>query len=175
VLSDETLELLRSGFQRQLDDLRTLLDERHVAQGRAIDAAMAAADKAVQAALDAAEKAVDKAERASEKRFESVNEFRGQLVDQAKTFMPRAEYTVQHQALEDKVAALGQTLSERIEANTKQINDALLGLGVYRADELARRGMRDETRAQANWTVGQLVTVAAALLAAGLAVVALLR
>jgi hypothetical protein len=37
----------------------------------------------------AADKAVAKAEAAAERRFESVNEFRGQLSDQAASFMPR--------------------------------------------------------------------------------------
>jgi hypothetical protein len=165
----------RSVLQRQLDDLRILLDERHTAQSMATAAALAAQTRAVDAALLAAEKAVNKAEAASERRFEAVNEFRGQLADQAKTFLPRAEYTVQHQALDEKLGAAVETLSARIEANTKQINDAMLGLGVSRADELARRGVRNETRAQANWSTGQLVTVGAALLAAALAVVSLLR
>lgn len=52
---------------------------------------LAAQDKAVQIAMVASEKAVVKAEMAAEKRFESVNEFRGQLADQAATFMPRNE------------------------------------------------------------------------------------
>jgi len=58
---------------------------------RRFEAAIAAQDKAVQIAMIASEKAVVKAEIAAEKRFESVNEFRGQLSDQAATFMPRAE------------------------------------------------------------------------------------
>jgi hypothetical protein len=38
------------------------------------------------------ELAVLKAEQATEKRFESVNEFRAQLADQGRTFVPRNEY-----------------------------------------------------------------------------------
>lgn len=41
--------------------------------------------------LDTADKATVKAEVAIEKRFDAVNEFRAQLADQTKTFMPRAE------------------------------------------------------------------------------------
>lgn len=51
-----------------------------------------AQEKAVAAALSAAKEAVAKAETAAEKRFEAVNEFRGQLTDQAATFVTRAEY-----------------------------------------------------------------------------------
>jgi len=43
----------------------------------------------VKLALDAAQTAVTKAETATEKRFDAVNEFRGQLSDQAASFMPR--------------------------------------------------------------------------------------
>lgn len=48
-------------------------------------------EKAVSAALQAQKEAVTKAEVAAEKRFESVNEFRQQLSDQAASFMPRRE------------------------------------------------------------------------------------
>lgn len=41
------------------------------------------------AALAASEKAITKSELANATRFEAVNEFRGQLNDQATTFMPR--------------------------------------------------------------------------------------
>lgn len=67
------------------------------------DAAISAQDKAVQIAMVASEKAVVKAEIAAEKRFESVNEFRGQLADQASTFMPRAEAEQRLSALAEKI------------------------------------------------------------------------
>lgn len=63
-------------------------------------------DKAVQAALIAAKEAVIKAETASEKRFESVNEFRGQLADQTATLMPRAEVNTKFDAFNDKLTGL---------------------------------------------------------------------
>lgn len=59
-----------------------------------------AQEKAVGAALASAEKAVDKAERSNERRFEVANEFRGQLADQAATFMPRAEADLRLSTLE---------------------------------------------------------------------------
>jgi hypothetical protein len=82
-----TVETLRQHFQRQLDDIRVMLEERHVTQTKAVDAAFLAQQTAMQAALTAAqrevatallssENAVRKAETAAEKRFESVNEFR---------------------------------------------------------------------------------------------------
>jgi hypothetical protein len=49
-------------------------------------------DKAVRAALEAAKEANGKAERATELRFESVNEFRKTLGDQAGNFITRATF-----------------------------------------------------------------------------------
>lgn len=73
---------------------------------RRFEAAIAAQDKAVQIAMIASEKAVVKAEIAAEKRFESVNEFRGQLSDQAATFMPRAEAEQRLGSLAEKIVDL---------------------------------------------------------------------
>lgn len=69
-------------------------------------------DKAVQAALLAAKEAVLKAETASEKRFESVNEFRGQLADQTATLIPRAEADSRFSALSEKVTDLTDRINK---------------------------------------------------------------
>lgn len=76
---------------------------------------------AVNAALQAAEKAVVKAEGAADKRFESVNEFRGTLQDQARTFIPRSEADLRMGTIEAQVRTLiegsvdrrGRTLGAR--------------------------------------------------------------
>lgn len=68
-------------------------------------------DKAVQAALASAKEAVSKAEAATDKRFESVNEFRAQLNDQARLFLPRSEYDANHKALEQRVAEVNDRLN----------------------------------------------------------------
>ena len=83
---------------------------------RRFSAAILAQDKAVQIAMIASEKAVVKAEVAAEKRFESVNEFRAQLTDQATTFMPRAEAEQRLSALAEKIDDLKG--SSRAGANT---------------------------------------------------------
>ncbi len=112
-------------FQRQLADLRILLDERYATQTKALDAAFVAqqtamrtalesAEKAVNVAMIAAEKAVTKAEAAAEKRFESVNEFRGQLSDQALNFMSRTEGNIRIDGLTEKVDAETIRMTERV-------------------------------------------------------------
>jgi predicted ATPase len=78
--------------------LRDLIDEKF----RSVDQRFIDQDKAISAALAAQEKAVSKAEIATEKRFESVNEFRAQLADQTRSFLPRLEYDRAHEALSSK-------------------------------------------------------------------------
>src|SRR5580765_8491755 len=62
-------------------------------------------------ALAASEKAIGKAELASERRFEGVNEFRATLSDQASTFLPRAEFAVQHAALSSRIEQIDKTVT----------------------------------------------------------------
>jgi hypothetical protein len=81
-------------------------------------AALLAQDKAVQIAMVASEKAVDKAETAAARRFESVNEFRGQLTDQAATFLGRVEYNSAHQALVEKIGDMSARIDRMEGAKT---------------------------------------------------------
>lgn len=57
-------------------------------------------------ALNAADKAVSKAETATEKRFESVNEFRASLADQATMLVTRTEFHTKVEAQSDKLSDL---------------------------------------------------------------------
>lgn len=122
-----TIDTLAMHLQRQIDDMRRLLDERYATQTKAVDAAflaqqtamqtaLTAAERAVATALLSAEKAVTKAEAAAEKRFESVNEFRGQLTDQAASFISRVESDAQRIALEERIASL----TEKVDRETKR-------------------------------------------------------
>jgi len=110
-LSEEKFD----GYKNQLSALTKMLDERYATQTKALDAAfltqqtamqtaLNAAEKAVNAALIAAKEAVDKANTANEKRFESVNEFRGQLNDLVGTMISRNEAGVRFQAIEEKIS-----------------------------------------------------------------------
>ena len=56
--------------------------------------------------LVAVEKATDRASSQLEKRLEGMNEFRGQLRDQAETFLPRSEYVLMHDRLVGEVRTL---------------------------------------------------------------------
>lgn len=118
-----TLETLYLHLQRQLDDMRATLQERYETQTKALDAAfiaqqiatqtaLTAAENAVQTALISAEKAVTKAEAAADKRFESVNEFRAQLADQAATFISRTESDAKREALTEKLDSQAKHVNE---------------------------------------------------------------
>jgi hypothetical protein len=105
-VSGWTVDTLHEHHQQQLADLRYQLDERYETQTTALTAAFAAAERAVQTALLAAEKAVGKAELAADKRFDLMNEFRGQLSDQAATFMTRDESIARHDRTAEQLAEL---------------------------------------------------------------------
>lgn len=97
-MSGWTVDTLHVHMQRQIDDFRAMLNERHMAQ-----------QVAMRAALEAAEKAVGKAEVAAEKRFDGQNEFRQQLGDQASTFISRVEHEATVLRLSERI----QELSDR--------------------------------------------------------------
>jgi len=82
-------------------ELHAIINERERSNNQRFEAQ----EKAVAAALAAAEKAVTKAELAAEKRFDAVNEFRGQLKDQAATFATRNEIDIRFKSLEEKITA----------------------------------------------------------------------
>jgi len=136
-----TIDTLRTYLETLLRDLSAKLDERYATQTKATDAAFVAqqtamktafdaADKAVQAALTASKEASDKAETAAGERFRAGNEFRGQLSDQARTFLPRAEYESAHRALVDKLDEGLSRLTERMNTLELRLTSRLdLGAG----------------------------------------------
>ena len=80
-VSGWTVDTLHSHIVKLLDAADKRYEQRFDAQ-----------EKAVREALAAADRAVIKAETAAEKRFDSVNEFRGQLKDQTSTMLTRGEF-----------------------------------------------------------------------------------
>lgn len=116
---------LRDYIERRLSDMEALNGER-----------FKSSKEAVATALSSAKEAVVKAEIATEKRFESVNEFRGQLNDQAATLMSRREYLGTHEAMLEKIDIINGRLN-RMEGTTKgseitmgRIYGAIAALGI---------------------------------------------
>lgn len=69
----------------------------------AFDAALIAVRDSLTAALHASDKAILKQEGAIQARFESVNEFRGQLADQARMFLPKSEGDLRFSSVERRL------------------------------------------------------------------------
>ena len=82
----------------KINALIALMDERD----KRYQGIFAAMKDRTELALAASEKAIIKAETATEKRFESVNEFRGSMKDQAALLMSRAEAEAKFKAIEEK-------------------------------------------------------------------------
>lgn len=116
----------RPGLQREQVSLRVhhevimserdrLYDMRFRAAEVAVGAALAAQEKSVSAAFLASEKAISKAEEAQRDYNTRSNEFRGQLDDQAKTLMPRAETTALFRAIDDKLEVMRLNFESKLE------------------------------------------------------------
>jgi hypothetical protein len=90
-------------YEQRYEASQVAIQAALAADRSAVQAALTAQEKNTQAALVAAKEAVLKAETAAERRFEAVNEFRGQLADQAATFMPRAEAEQRLRSLAEKL------------------------------------------------------------------------
>lgn len=121
-ISGWTTDTLRSHLMDIMNERDLRYQQRFESQESNLGTAIVAQEKAVAAALGAAERAVAKAETATEKRFDGVNEFRGQLSDQARTFMPRSEAELQFKQLTELVDKTIDTTS-RAEARSGGLKD----------------------------------------------------
>lgn len=116
-VSGWTVDQLKEHMDRIFADLEkqtTLLNENFVRTAAVIstdlqrlyDTKIEAVIQEMRTQFKGSQIAIDKAETANEKRFASMNEFRGQLKDQASTFLPREEYTARHVDLENRITRL---------------------------------------------------------------------
>jgi hypothetical protein len=78
---EQRVTAMERQFELHLTEARQQLLDRIKAQERATDAALVSTSKAI-----------DKAEAATAERFGTVNEFRGQLADQTKTFVTAVRF-----------------------------------------------------------------------------------
>jgi len=138
-VSGWTVDTLRAHMAALMAEKDLRDQQRFDAQQLALRDALTAQEKAVNAALTAAEQAVQKAEGAAEKRFDAVNEFRGQLADQARDFQPRKESQV-----------LFDSLGEKISDLSKRLTDVTLSVERINANNLGASGERNEGRNHAN-------------------------
>jgi hypothetical protein len=111
------VDLLARSEIAHLKELLAAADKRYEqrfnAQEGAVSAALAAQEKSNAIVAGSAKEAVAKAEIAGEKRFDSINEFRGQLRDQQTTFMTRMEVDQRLSSLGERVTALQARVDQR--------------------------------------------------------------
>lgn len=143
-----------SGNARAIEGVLVQVSANQVAQQRAVEVALvqveqrilavqdvsservSAVQQAALAALGASEKAIVKSEISTEKRFEAVNEFRAQLADQTRTFMPRevadALITELRRSAENQIAELRNqmaSLQQRMDQSTGSSAGATKSIG----------------------------------------------
>jgi hypothetical protein len=108
--NDEAIREVMQERDRRYEDRfkaqETTVGDRFKAAETAVSAALAAQEKSTSASFTASEKAIGKAEAAQSDYNIRSNEFRGQLDDQAKTLMPRAEASVQFRSYDEKIEQL---------------------------------------------------------------------
>ncbi len=95
-----SIETVREHLVALLTAHEIMDEQRHHSQAQAIEASRSASQMAI-----------DKAENAMERRFDSINEFREQLSDQTRTYMPRAEYEAKHSAINARIDSIDSRLT----------------------------------------------------------------
>jgi hypothetical protein len=88
-------------LEENLRTMELVCDERMKAIGREVELRFQAMDKSVRIAADA-----------MDRRLEGMNEFRGQLSDQANRFIPREEYCAAHERIVDDIRGLRESRAE---------------------------------------------------------------
>ncbi len=134
--------------------IRDMMDERD----RRYEQHFEAMDAKTTLALSASDKAVTKAEAATEKRFDTVNEFRATLSDQAGRLYSRAEAEAKFLAIEDKLSSIAAQSTKYVSRDTYD----------ERHEELRRRiGVVENKASNMDgrlWMLGAALTAFVALL-----------
>ena len=108
-VSGWTTDTLKENLENEIDAIRSQIGE----SDRRYEQRFDAQEKATTVAITSAKEAVIKAETATEKRFESVNEFRAALGDQASKLLGRGEFSVAQKSLIEKIESLEKRLNLR--------------------------------------------------------------
>jgi Ni,Fe-hydrogenase I large subunit len=109
------LDRIKELLVEKVDGIKDIIDERD----RRYEERFRAMDEKTTLALASSEKAVTKAEVASDKRFESINEFRGTLSDQAAMLMPRAEVEIKFAAIDERLLDIKKEIADLRESRSE--------------------------------------------------------
>jgi hypothetical protein len=138
-------------YEDRFKALEVNIGDRFKAAETAVGAALAANKELTNASFVASEKAIGKAETAQADYNVRSNEFRGQLDDQAKTLMPRAEAQVQFKAYDEKV---------------DQLRKDIASLRESRSEVGGQRHQQDQGRQQGQWAISAGIAFAGVIVAA---------
>lgn len=103
IKSEWTVETLKEMVDQRFADNQKAVETALLAQEKAVSIAFVSQEKAVNTALLAAKEAVIKAEILTDKRFDAVTDAVAQVSAKTAELLPRAEYTANHGALNDKI------------------------------------------------------------------------
>lgn len=170
-MADDSTEVRH--LQALIDERDRRYTERFDAQERAVQAALAAAEKLVSTAFAASEKAVLKQEQAQADYNIRSNEFRGQLADQAKMLMPRAEAEASFRQQRELIDRVRDESLKGLEAHAitvrrefDSIRADVGGLRESRSAVTASAEAERDRRSRIQWAVGVGIGVAGLLIAA---------
>jgi hypothetical protein len=138
-------------YEDRFKALEVNIGDRFKAAETAVGAALAANKELTNASFVASEKAIGKAETAQADYNVRSNEFRGQLDDQAKTLMPRAEAQVQFKAYDEKI---------------DQLRTEIASLRESRSETGGQKHQQLEARQQGQWAISVGVAFAGVIIAA---------
>lgn len=109
--SDDDISL-REHMQRQLDTQGRYFERLHAEQGAYFERVISDMWDRLNERFDAQRQAVEELKSTTATHFESVNEQRGQLHDQATTLMPRSEADVRFQSVSERIDSIAVKLAE---------------------------------------------------------------
>ncbi len=161
---------IRDYLEQLINERDRLYDIRFRAAETAVTAALSAQEKATASAFSASEKAVLKAEDAQKDYNQRSNEFRGQLDDQAKTLMPRAEVQQIMKSVEEKLDGLKATHEKDVDI----LRTEIAGLRESRSLVVGKDTALDSVHVQKNWSMGIVVAVVLAVGGWGVALLSLI-
>ncbi len=154
-LKDHLSEIIRNNdkrYEERFEQSEKAVATALTSNEKAIAAAFAATEKAITAAFAANEKAVaaafisqgdsvKKAEQAQKDTNTQNNEFRGQLKDQAQTFVGRIEVDNRLKNNEDKAYALVATVDTKVTELAKQVEAISNRIGAVENKGLGQSSM----------------------------------
>ncbi len=130
VNSEWTLNTLQIHLEALINTNENLSVQRHNGEHNAVSLALENQRAMAQQSIAASSEAIRKAELAMEKRFDSVNEFRAQLGDQARTFMPRSEFEVAQNALMERLVKIEGAIAAQASTKTGATAGWMFAVGV---------------------------------------------